>query len=246
MRNIKSKTLVSLVTCCSLSLFASETSGSKSSFNSSPLSDENRIRMEQILNQKQQRAEEALVDMSIPIRHLQFSSTTALEEDSSLADHELIQFIQENVVEIEDGSEWTVVSEDLFKTRTWKAGDPLLLFPTINREKPFVLYNQISDSRVHVTPFRGPEDGGANAYTIVGVDHVLGHAYLMKGDGMRMTWVIDKEYLPIFQEWTVNHKIILANYDKCWYEKYLPWFFNSHDYILVNVAKFNNIPAKPL
>lgn len=248
MIKVKSKTLTSLLTICCISLFANDKEMSEHvSFNSSPLSAENQMKMEKILNDKQAR-EENISAMAIPIDSQQFPAVTALPHfDETLADHQIKSFPQNNIIELTDGSEWTVDSEDYYRVRRWVEGNIVVIIPTDDRENnPFKMHNKNLGHTVSVRPFTGPTAHGPNTNWIVGLDHQVGHVYVVDGKGHRMTWAIDKTFLPMFEEWKVDHTVIIANYDKNWAERNISWLFPAYDYVLINVNKFNFIPSKPL
>ncbi len=243
---MKKVTILSLfLTLSSVFLVADETATEQFPLNSSPLTPENQALVEQIEKQKEENEATALAKFS---QYLQVSQEALAYIDmQTFADHVIYGFPQENMLRLDDGSDWTVDQSDVRELRKWKLGHIVLLYPRKgDTNKPFMFYNQSINSTLKVNPYAGPTVNGLKTNLIIGLDPRLGHIYLRNGGNERSSWAIDKSYWPLFQEWGNGHPIIIANYNKSWLEKYFPHFFPSYDFVLFNITKVCIIPVKPL
>lgn len=242
MKKITSKSLSVFLTLCCVSLFAE---GDQIPFNSNPLSSETQVLLEQIEKQKEEKEAAVLEDIS---QYLQVAEeATAALDAQGLSEHTISSFPQENIIKIEDGSEWSIDQSDVRNLRSWKVGHIILLYQNKgDTNKPYMLENTSINRTLKVNPFNGPKEKGPKTNWVVGIDKNLGHVYLINGSKDRTSWAIDKTFLPIFQEWVTDETIIVMTYHKSWAEKYFPRLFPSYDYVLLNVNEFHNIPAKPL
>lgn len=235
------------IVCCT-SLFATAPSDEGQDavlFNSSPLSVECQVLLEEIEQKNEEVAATAAKKIS---EYLQTDAELiAYLGAQELAEHTISRFPQENIIKLEDGSEWTVSETDTRYLRNWRSGHTVLLYPRPNdKDKPYMLENLSINRTINVNPFNGPMNKGPKTNWIVGLDPNLGHVFLMTGENNRSSWAIDKAYMPIFREWVVHHTIMIMNHHKSWAERFLPWLFPSYDYVLLNVNMVHNIPAKPL
>lgn len=222
------------------SLFALCPQSDSVDFNSSPLSAES-----QGLLQELERVKEEKTQILAHNKHIT-GSTEIPTLNESLADHFIASFPQDNIIKLEDGSEWSFDRNDIYQVRSWKEGHTLLLYPANDREKPYFFYNKDLGTYLKINPFAGPKKEGPKTNWIIGIDHNLGHVYLVNGLGDRSSWAVDPLHLPVFHEWNPKQTVLIASYNKNWIERAISWFFPSYDFVLINVNKIHNIPAKPL
>lgn len=242
MKKISIHALASTFILCCAALFADSSQEETVNFNSSPLSNESLEFLEEI---EKEIEEESTKNFSN--KHKQVSGTTEIMTlNESLANHFIASFPQDNMIKLDDGSEWSFDRSEIYQVRSWEVGHTLLLYPSNDKEKPYLFYNEDLDTYLKINPFAGPKKEGPKTNWIIGIDHNLGHVYLVNGLGDRSSWSIDPAYMPVFREWTTKQTIMVASHNMNWFEKALSWFFSSYDFVLLNVNKIHNIPAKPL
>lgn len=241
------------LTICCASLFATAPceEDNKALFNSSPVSTESQVLVEQIEKQNEEEETVAMENMS---QYLQTGmETLATLNVQPLAEHSIKSFkVEDRIIELDDGSEWTVDPSDIANLgKTWKIGHTIYISPRKgDRAKPYQLENQSINRTLKVTPFSGPDIRGPNTNWIVGIDKELGQLYLISGSNNRTSWMIDPAFLPVFKEWKADanelQEVIILSFNKSWAQRNFPRLFPSYDYVLLNVRKNSSIPAKPL
>lgn len=151
---------------------------------------------------------------------------------------------EENVIKLEDGSEWSFNPALAFKIRSWRSGDILLLSPKINwiwlSDYSYVLTNKTLNTCVEVNPHLGPLAYGSYSTWIRGMDYKNHRVYLINGQHEATTWAIAEADYDLFNDWKINDHIIIANNDS-W-----TWWFSGFNYVIINVNKNHYVHARQI
>jgi len=154
--------------------------------------------------------------------------------------HRIESFPQHNIIALEDGSEWSISSDDEANLHLWMPGDPVILglAPSWFQPVGYVLSNCRCSSTVPVSPFLGPLIHGAHTQWVVGMDRSLHQVSLINGIGARSVWNIDPRDAELFNKWKIEDPVIIGMNDH-WSS-----FFSSYDHILVNVPCCHYVRAE--
>ncbi len=158
--------------------------------------------------------------------------------------HWVDSFPAQNVLKLEDGSEWTFDTEEAYIARSWRAGDTVVLSPKSSwfwsSDFSYILTNKSLGSSIDVNPFLGPVAWGPYTVWVAGIDHTKGHVYLVNGQSERSTWVINSSDMYLFKDWAVNDTILIGDNDS-WL-----WWFSSYNHVLINVNMNHNLRAREI
>ena len=151
----------------------------------------------------------------------------------------------DNVIKLEDGSEWTFNLADSFKVRSWRRGDTLVLSPKMHwfwgSDYSYCLMNKTLNSFVEVNPTdQGPVEYGTYSTWIVGIDYNNCQVHLVNGQGEKSTWVISNADLYLFKDWKLNDHVIIGDNDN-WI-----WWFSPFNHVIFNVNMNHNVRVRHL
>jgi hypothetical protein len=167
-------------------------------------------------------------------------SIHAYSGSADIALHQIQGFPQANIIQLEDGSEWSIPLEELHRMHFWAVGDWISLYPNKGffcRSSYFFYHERLGES-LSISPFSGPLINGFYTQQVIGMDWETGSVYLMNGQGMRTVWIIDPSDYALFQEWEINDAVVLGrNYS------WLPCL-NSYENILINVPSNHYVKAR--
>lgn len=164
--------------------------------------------------------------------HLVSKARTASRFVSPYSIHQVVAFsVTGDLVEIEDGSRWSVSLSDISTVIQWRIGDRLSLTPSygIFSNSYYYLVNHTLNSSVRVLPFEGPLAMGGNTHWVYNLDSFLGVVTLVNGRGEYTRWCISESDAYLFHTWGVNDAIIIGN------NSGFPLYLSSYDHILINV-----------
>ena len=224
-------------------------------FDSRPLSAQKKKLMEQSRQEEYQQNEQNIGEettevggLIIPIKTHHLISlasnpfkTTAASYSPQLY-HWIDCFIQDNIIKIEDGSEWIFDKTEGYIVRSWRAGDTIVISPKGSwlwgSNYNYVLTNKELGTSVNVKPFLGPIAFGPLTSWVVGIDYNLGHIYLLSGQGERTVWEVSNADIDFFKEWAVNDTVIIGE-NANWL-----WWFSSYNSIIINVNMNHYVRAR--
>lgn len=150
----------------------------------------------------------------------------------------------DNVIKLEDGSEWTFNQADSFKVRSWRRGDTLVLSPKMHwfwgSDYSYTLMNKTLNSSVDVNPSQGPIEYGTYSTWIASIDYNNCQVFLMNGQGEKTTWVISNADYYLLKDWKVNDHVIIADNDN-WI-----WWFSPFNHVIFNVNMNHNVRSRHL
>ena len=150
---------------------------------------------------------------------------------------------QENIVKLEDGSEWMFDFGDIAMMRSWRPGDTMVISPVepgwfTSSNYSYMLTNRDLGQTIYVNPVQGPVLFGSYSNWIGGLDPHRGHAYIHNGQGERTIWEIHSWDAYLFDDWAVNDHVIFAQ-NNSW-----SWWFSSYDHIIINVPMNHYVRAR--
>lgn len=115
-----------------------------------------------------------------------------------------------DVLELEDGSQWSVKPSDRFKTHNWYTTDILTLTANhswFSGEYLFRITNISQNESLEVKLSRKPDYNGLSTYWIVAIDYVSQQLHLNDGS----IWNLSSFHYMTFKDWMVNDTIILGH-----------------------------------
>jgi len=126
------------------------------------------------------------------------------------ASHHLIFVItiSNNIIELDDGSEWRIQSSDIEKAKEWDADDVVVVTPSSQSGQSFdyVMDNLTVNDKAQVTLLDGPKMGGLYARFVLEVDVDNGEFVL--DDGVRCdVFAMDIDFL---ESWCEGDPIIVG------------------------------------
>ncbi|NGX45286.1 MAG: hypothetical protein K940chlam2_00431 [Chlamydiae bacterium] len=158
--------------------------------------------------------------------------------------HWVDSFPAQNVLKLEDGSEWSFSVDEAYIARSWRGGDTVVISPKSSwfwsYDYSYVLTNKSLGSYIDVNPFVGPVAWGPYTVWVAGIDYTLGQVYLVNGQGERSTWVINSSDIYLFKDWAVNDTILIGDNDS-WL-----WWFSSYNHALINVNMNHYLRAREI
>lgn len=157
----------------------------------------------------------------------------------------------QNVIRLEDGSEWTYSGADADLVRSWRKGDhgdALVLSPKITwiwgSDFSYTLTNRTQNTSIDVNPFKGPVSFGHSSTWVVGLDYYNGRAYIMHnqphGEAIKSTWAISSSDNYLFKDWQINDHVIIAENNN-WV-----WWLSPFNYVIINVNMNHYVRARLL
>lgn len=180
----------------------------------------------------------------IPIKHLHLNNLLTSPMHATAAGyshyvcHWIDKFPQQNIIKLEDGSEWILDNNDIGVIHDpnvdyrWVAGHTIVLTPKgysfWGSNYGYVLTNTDLNVSVLVNPFRGPKEFGPNSTWVAGMHRDVGHVYLINEQGERTRWEVAPQDRAFFHEWLANQHVIFG-YNDSWL-----WLLSSYDHILYN------------
>jgi hypothetical protein len=156
--------------------------------------------------------------------------------------HWIDYFPQNNVIKIEDGSEWIFDENDAYILRTWRPGDTVVVAPKTKwlwgSNYSYVMMNKDLGTAINVNLYLGPIKNGQYTTWVVGLNPSQSQVYLINGHGERTVWEIAQADFKLFQEWAVNDTVIIGENDY-----WLSWL-SPHNYLIINVNMNHNVRAR--
>ncbi|NGX38293.1 MAG: hypothetical protein K1000chlam2_01466 [Chlamydiae bacterium] len=224
---------------------------------SRPLSPESKKLMEQKRQEESEECENPsdeetleLTGTTIPIKWNNLIALTANELHSTAANytpylyHWIENIPQENIVEIEDGSEWIFDKNDAHVLRNWRASDTIVISPKGNwlwsSNYAYVMTNKDLSSSINVNLMLGPIAFGPRSTWIIGLDDNLGQVYVLNGQGDRTVWEVSHTDLYLFKEWQHDDTLIIGENDG-WL-----WWFSAYNCIIINVNSNHFVRARQI
>lgn len=134
-----------------------------------------------------------------------------------------------DTVELEDGSIWSVCSNDAYKTMNWLTSDLIIIVPndSIFSSHDYKLININTGAKVKVNLYLGPIYNGAYTHWIVAIDYLYREIYLEDGS----IWKMSSFDQSIVNQWIPNDTVIIGINDGL--------FSGSNPNILINVNMNN-------
>jgi len=185
-----------------------------------------------------------LSGLVIPIKHVSLDNLLKSEMSATASCyshyvcHWIDKFPQENVIKLQDGSEWILDNNDIGVIHDpnvdnrWMAGHTIIVTPTgysiWGSNYGYVLTNTDKNVSVSVNPIAGPKEFGAYSTWVAGIHRDVGHAYIVNGQGERTVWEVAPQDRDYFNEWLVNYHVVFG-YNDSWL-----WALSSYDHILYN------------
>lgn len=203
-------------------------------------------------------AEDGEFSPSIPIKAQRFAFLTSngmIQETAASYSPHLYHFAEgipyQNVLRLEDGSEWSFSGTNADLVRSWRKGefgDELILSPKVTwiwgSDYSYVLTNKKQNTSIDVNPYKGPVAFGNNSTWVVGLDYYNGRAYLMHnqphGDAIKSTWAISSSDQYLFKDWQINDHVIIAENNN-WV-----WWLSQFNYVIINVNMNHYVRARLL
>lgn len=147
-----------------------------------------------------------------------------------------------DIIEMEDGSQWGVAVNQIYKVQSWRVGDNISITPNYNPFSNYNYYivNNSTGSYVAVTPFVGPLAFGPNSNWVVGLDFMYGQVSLLNGNGDASIWQISNSDYYLFSTWAINDTIIVGDNDSWLYA------LSPNEYILINVNMNHYVRCRQL
>lgn len=205
------------------------------------------------LEQVDQMSEEEAIQLGvliIPIKSQNLYALASNQLQSTAASlspyqyHSIKSFPQENVIKIEDGSEWMFDKADSYLLRSWEPGHTIVVSPKqqliIGSHYAYTMTNKDIGTSVNVNLFLGPIAFGSWSTWVVGIDQNQGKVYLLNGQGERTTWEVSSSDMYLFKDWKVNDTVIIGENDS-WL-----WCFSSYSAMIVNVNMNHNVRARQI
>lgn len=145
----------------------------------------------------------------------------------------LFVFNEGALVEIEDGSRWTVAYEDRYKTLNWYTSDTIVIVPNSSWFSfySYQMVNQNTGAIVQVNLDIGPFHNGIFTHWVVGFDDISGVIYLEDGS----VWRVSPFDSTLTRQWLLEDRVIIG--------VNTGWNSDTHPNILINVRKVNYIRA---
>lgn len=132
----------------------------------------------------------------------------------------------ENLLTLEDGSQWKIASYDYFELLSWRLRDHLVITPN-NYFSDFTYYitNQETGSYVRANLVNSPIRGGPYTVMISGLDQntdFKGCIYLNNNT----FWSVSQNDLPLIRNWEVDDLVIMGKNNE---------WFSSNTHIIINI-----------
>lgn len=132
-----------------------------------------------------------------------------------------------DAITLEDGSIWSVCSDDTYKTLNWLTSDLIVITPNHSWFSiyDYVITNQNTGIAVKVNLVLGPLVDAVYRYWIVAVDYLQDRVWLNDGSIWSMT------DCTVMKKWQVGDTVIIGVNDG--------WYSSSNPNILINVNMLN-------
>lgn len=161
---------------------------------------------------------------------------------SSSFSHSIENFPQDNIIKIEDGSEWIFDKNNSHVIHNWNLHDTVDISPKGSwlwgSNYSYVMTNKNRGTFVDVNLYLKPIPYGSHSAWIVGIDQNNGQVYLLNGEGKHTVWEIPNVDLYLFKDWEINDTLIVGQNDS------LVWWFSSYNHILINVDMHHFVRAR--
>lgn len=137
---------------------------------------------------------------------------------------------KEALIELEDGSIWSVHSKDCGKMLEWKENEPVVIMPNKDwfSSYGFRIQNANTSVSVQVNLLLGPIYHGVFTHWIIDIDYINRMLVLEDGSVWQMGCCEDK----IVKEWSANDTILIGNNNSL-----VSSYFNPN--ILININMLN-------
>ena len=177
------------------------------------------------------------------------SNKTGLFQNSYRAMNYRFSNVQSNgSICLDDGSLWTVSSQDAYKLGGWAAGDNVVIgtdmgyTAAVNAGRIFLygIVNKSTGSVVRANLFQGSIVSNSNPKYLSLVAKNNDTLQITLNDGT--SWIIAQEDKDLFSEWVADNN--LANADTIIRGKYEVWFSNWD--ILINVPSNHYVRARQI
>ncbi|MCI0382200.1 MAG: hypothetical protein L0207_04010 [Chlamydiae bacterium] len=151
-------------------------------------------------------------------------------------EHKIVN-ITNQLIELEDGSEWAYDSRNS-EISNWRRGDIITLLQNVDSwdlDHSYIFHHDVRHSSVAVNLHAGPLETNFHANHVAGLDNENGRIHIENGLKNVFIFTIAPEDLEKFKTWKSTHTLILGK-NNCWCTKY--------GYILVNVDKNHFVRAR--
>lgn len=189
-----------------------------------------------------------LASLIIPIKHQNWATLASAEittaSYSPAIYHWIEEFPQENIIGLEDGSEWCFDPSDAQTVEGWKASAPIVISPKARwfwgSNYDYVLTNRDTGESVGTNLVDGPIPFGNHSHWVAVSDWNNGHLHLMNSKGDRTIWEVAPSDAYLIKEWSTNQSLIIGE-NSSWL-----WLLSDHNHIIVNVEMNHFIRARPI
>lgn len=139
-----------------------------------------------------------------------------------------------DLVELEDGSKWSVARTEVYKVSSWRTLDTIFISPNRNwfSSYKYCISNPAAGSSVETDLYHGPVPFGPYTHWVVALDKYAGHVFLEDGS----SWSVSYDDWKLFDKWLINDFVIIGCNDS---------WFSSYEYILINVNAEHHISVNP-
>lgn len=146
--------------------------------------------------------------------------------------HSIIDFGE--LIELEDGSQWSIAPTHAYKALTWRIYDPIVITPNRSwfSSYTYCITNQATGSYIQANLQLRPIPFGPYTHWVVALDKYTGHVFLEDGS----SWKVSQDDWPLFEQWLINNFIIIGYNDE---------WFSSYDHILINVNAEHHVRVCP-
>ncbi len=211
-------------------------------FNSRPLSEKDKRLMEQKRSLEENDETGAYIQPSLFRPSSQKTQCQLVDYFAPIASHWIAGFVDSRTIQLEDGSEWIVHSQDARKILSWRSQDWVSISPNtgIFASSPYYLKNETARSEVHVSPFIGPLAFGTYTFWVTGLDLAEGYVYVINGLSERSIWKVSSSDLYLFDHWNINDTLIVG-VNTSWTDRVY-----GYDHVLINVPMNHYVRVKQL
>lgn len=196
----------------------------------------------------EEEGETQLSGLIIPIKHQNewtfISNALTTASYSPAMYHWVKEFPDENLLKLEDNSEWIFDASDALVVDTWQAGAPIVISPKgrflWGSNYAYVMSNRDTGESISVNHFDGPIPFGDHTSWVGAVDWLNGHLYVINSKGDRTVWEVAPADIYLIKEWSSEQSLIVGE-NTSWL-----WILSEFNHIIINVNMNHFIRARPI